>query len=112
MKKSITLILVLVLLFFGCSRSDVYSTVAKTIQEENVTTTQKNSYEFTYSGSYWRPWAGREKAELMLYTLSPLKSEKQLISLDHETILLTESTDGEYDCDLLTTDNLGYEKTG
>ena len=107
--NSLMMLILMVLLSIGCTRSDIYKAMASSIQGENVTVTQNNTYQFTYSGHYWQPLGGREKAIVMLYDSDAfLQTDKQFMTLDDETALVIESSDGEYDCSLLTKESLNY----
>lgn len=97
----------MVLFLIGCTQSNMAGGIAKIIQNESVTVTQSGIYQFSYSGDYWRPLSGKEKATVAVLNWGK-QAEKLLLSLDEKTTLISMSSEGEYDCGLLTKEGMGY----
>lgn len=106
--KTVLWMLFIAILLFGCTSSEVRTTVADIVQNDSNIATQKDIYQFTYS-KYWIPFSGKDKAVAMLLGGNP-DVEKLYNSADEDALFVTQSFDGEYDCSLLTSDLMGYKE--
>ncbi len=98
----------LALFLFGCTGGDVKSAITDTIQNDTTIVTQKDDYQFTLS-NYWVPVNGGERAIAVLLS-GNTKFEKAYISVDGDTVLMTQSFDGEYLCTNLTKELMEHKE--